>query len=93
MKNKNFKSQNYKFAQGSITFLRSSKITNLRKVYYKLAQVLQIGAESITNLRSYYKSAQLLQICAQHTVFELKLTREKISSKQNERQGEMYGGR
>ena len=59
---------NHKTAQKSITFLRSSDIKNLRKDYYKIAQVLQICAKIITFLRRYYKSAQLLQICAQHMI-------------------------
>ena len=52
---------NYKSAQESITNLRSSSITNLRKDYYKSAQVLQI----------YYKSAQVLQICAQQSAYKI----------------------
>ena len=62
---------NHKTEQKSITFLRSSDITNLRKDYYKIAQVLQICAKSITNLHRYFKSAQLLQICAQQGVLSV----------------------
>ena len=37
-------------------------ITNQGNRYYKIGQLLQIGAKYITNWAMYYKSGQLLQI-------------------------------
>ena len=39
-------------------------ITNNGNSYYKIGQILQIGAKFITNWGIYYKLAQLLQIWA-----------------------------
>ena len=55
----------YKLGQEVITNWGSFVITNWGNFYYKLGQVLQIGARFITNWGRYYKLGQsLLQIVA-----------------------------
>ena len=49
----------YKLGQVDLLQIRGG-ITNWGKVYYKLGQVLQIGAKFITNWGMYYKLEQLI---------------------------------
>ena len=51
-----------KIGQACVTNWGSFIIKNWRNRYYKIGQLLQIGAKFITNWGRYYKLGQLLQI-------------------------------